>query len=152
MNDLIVYKLDVGGRVVWQYPARVLERGPKSIRLEAFFNRADLDLGYTTFKRGDRFIEHFYSDRWFNIFAVYDRDSSIFKGWYCNVCKPAAIEEVAVSCVDLALDVWVTPDGQTAVLDEDEFVALSLTDAELENGRSALQELLSMARLGDLPQ
>ncbi len=73
MTDLTVYKLDEIGREVWQYPATLLERTRSMVKLEAPFNRDDMDLGYTTFARGDRFVEYFYSDRWYNLFAIYDR-------------------------------------------------------------------------------
>ena len=151
-NEVItVYKLDEHGRTVWQYPAVVLGRKPHCVRLEAFFNRDDLDLGYAVFKRGDRFIEHFYNDRWYNIFAVYDRDEGDFKGWYCNVCRPAELGKTAVRCEDLALDVWVTPEGAAMVLDVDEFLALPLSERERENGRDALQTLLHLAAHKRLP-
>lgn len=146
-----VYKLDENGREVWRYPAQVLERRPFCVRLEAFFNRDDLDLGYVTFKRGDRFIEYFYSDRWYNIFAVYDRDSDDLKGWYANVCRPAQIEETAVRCEDLALDLWVSPQGETKILDEDEFSDLSLPEKERRQGETALQALMQLAQQGHLP-
>jgi hypothetical protein len=145
---MIVYKLNEHGRAVWQYPAEVLERGPNFVRLEAFFNRDDADLGFATFKRGDRFVEYFYSDRWYNIFAVYDRDDGALKGWYCNICRPAVIGETAVHCEDLALDLWVTPSGQTTLLDEDEFAALDLPESERNAVQSALQTLQFLAQNG----
>ena len=150
--SITVYKLDENGRFVWQYPAVVLERGESHVRLEAFFNRDDVDLGYATFKRNDRFIETFYSDRWYNVFAVYDRDDGQLKGWYCNVCRPAVLGETAVSCEDLALDVWIDPNGQHLVLDEDEFAALQLSPSEIEAGHNALQQLVSLAKLAGLPR
>lgn len=150
--SIIVYKLDHDGREVWQYPARVLERGPRFIRLEAFFNRDDMDLGYTVFKRGDRFVETFYDDRWYSIFAVYDRDDGALKGWYCNVSRPAEISESAVRCDDLALDVWIGPDGRERVLDEDEFSALPIPDNERAHALEAVEELLAMSRMGNLPR
>lgn len=152
MRDVTVYKLDENGRAIWQYPARVLERSDTHVRLEAFFNRDDLDLDYVTFKRGDRFIEYFYSDRWYNIFAIYDRDHKQLKGWYCNVCRPADITPDAVRCEDLALDVWVAPNGAPAVLDEDEFAALSLEPGERRSGRAALQTILHLAARDELPR
>ena len=151
-NDLIVYKLDHDGRDIWQYPARILERNENSIRLEAFFNRDDMPLGYTTFKRGDRFVEYFYTDRWYNLFAVYDRDDGALKGWYCNVCRPAQISEAAVRCADLALDVWVSPAGEVTVRDEDEFAALPLAEHERRPALEALQSLLADAASGRLPR
>lgn len=151
MRDILVYKLDSTGHEVWRYPARVLERGPNHVRLEAFFNRDDMELGYAVFKRGDRFIETFYSDRWYNIFAVYDRDDGAFKGWYCNICRPAEITETAVRCDDLALDLWVSPSGDELMLDEDEFNALALTEEERRRGTAAANEIRRMAVSGKLP-
>ncbi len=145
---MIVHKLDENGRPVWQYPAQILERTPTSIRLEAFFNRDDMDLGFAAFNRGDRFVEYFYTDRWYNIFAVYSRDNGTLKGWYCNICRPAEIGETAVHCQDLALDLWVAPSGQTTILDEDEFAALNLTQTERTHSLNALQRLQELARSG----
>ena len=53
-----------------------------------------------------RFVEYFFADRWYNIFAIYDRDDGKIKGWYCNIGMPALIEDGLVSYVDLALDLW----------------------------------------------
>lgn len=149
---MIVYKLDEDGVVVWQYPADILERQVDAVRLEAFFNRDDLDLGFAIFKRGDRFIETFYSERWYNVFAVYDRDNQRLKGWYCNICRPAELGETAIRCEDLALDFWSTPGGQTQILDEEEFNSLPLTPEERENCLKALQELQRLAQAGHLPR
>ena len=151
MSEWTVYKLDENGRFLWHYPAKLLERQPNCIRLEAFFNRDDMDLAYTTFKRGDRFVETFYTDRWYNVFAVYDRDDGGLKGWYCNVCRPARVEETAVYCEDLALDVWVGVDGQTLVLDEDEFAELGLSEEERVYGETAVQQIMKSAEKGTLP-
>lgn len=149
-KSFIVYKLDHHGREVWQYPAKILEYGANNIRLAASFNRDDMDLGYAIFKRGDRFTETFYNDRWYNIFAVYDRDDGKLKGWYCNICRPAEISETAVRCEDLALDVWVAPDGESVVLDEDEFAALDITKSDRVCARAGLMELLEMGKGGRL--
>ncbi len=139
------------GDIVWHYPAVVLEKGASWIRLEAFFNRDDNDLGFAIFKRGDRFVETFYNDRWYNVFAVYDGLKGHLQGWYCNICRPAHIDESAVRCEDLALDLWVTPDGQGQVLDEDEFELLALDAGERRKCLAALQELFDIAKLGQLP-
>ena len=149
---LTVYKLDSNGREVWQYPATVLERGPRHVRLEAFFNRDDMELGYAVFRRGDRFVETFYSDRWYNVFAVYDQDDGGLKGWYCNVCRPAEIDESGVRCDDLALDVWINPDGSALTLDAAEFAALPLPMADRAHGEAALAALLELAAGNALPR
>ena len=152
MPDFTVYKLDENGRLILSYPAQLLERSETHVRLEAFFSRDDMKLGYTTFKRGDRFVEYFYTDRWYNVFAVYDRDDGVFKGWYCNICRPSVIGETAVHCEDLALDIWVTPQGQTTILDEDEFANLNLTTIEKDAADWALDQLKVAASQQILPQ
>ena len=103
-----------------------------------------------TLKKDDRFVEYYYTDRWYNIFVIYDRDDGALKGWYCNIGKPAVIGDGVVSYVDLALDLWVSANGKQAVLDEDEFEALALDD---ESRRGALQGLndLKSVFLNDKP-
>jgi predicted RNA-binding protein associated with RNAse of E/G family len=92
-------------------------------------------------KRNDRFVETFYSDRWYNIFEIYDREDGKFKGWYCNVGFPALLEVGTVSYIDLALDLWVARDGTQTVLDEDEFLALPIDVMTRTQAISALEEL-----------
>ena len=128
-----VQKKNPKSEVTYQYEGVLLERDENSITLEALFDRQDIPFMDTVLKKGDRFVEHYYTDRWYNIFAVYDRDDGMLKGWYCNVGKPAVIEDGILSYVDLALDLWVSPDGKQTVLDEDEFKALEL-DEELKAG------------------
>jgi uncharacterized protein len=150
-EQITVYKLDANGREVWQYPARLLARTAHSVCLEAFFNRADVDLGYTVFRRGDRFVEYFYSDRWYNLFVVFDGQNGLHKGWYANICRPAELGETAVRCEDLALDFWIDPDRAIKILDEDEFEALPLTAVERAHCQAAVQQLIALAQGNWLP-
>ena len=153
MSEFVVYKLNAQGKQVWQYPAVKLAQDADFVRLEAYFNRDDYDLGYTIFKRDDRFIEYFYSDRWYNIFAVYDRDDADLKGWYCNVCRPAWWDERGLWCEDLELDVWVPAGaGSPLVLDEDEFAALQLPATEQQQATTALAQILQLAQTAQLPR
>lgn len=126
---------------MYEYEGDELRRDDTSIVLEALFTRDDMPFQNVTFKKGDRFVEYYYSDRWYNIFAIYDRDDGQVKGWYCNIGKPAVIEDGVVSYVDLALDLWVSADGRQTVLDEDEFDALALTDDLRRNALIGLDEL-----------
>ena len=138
-----VQKKNLAGDVTYLYEGKMLSRDEHSITLEALFDRADMPFVDTVFRTGDRFIEYYYNDRWYNIFEVHDRDDERIKGWYCNVCSPASFEDGIVSYVDLALDLWVSSDGQQTVLDEDEFEALNL-DQELKAG--ALQGLQDLQK------
>ena len=137
-----VRKRDENGQVTWEYAGEVLERGANFVRLEARFNRADGPFQDIILKRNDRFVETFYTDRWYNIFEIHDRDDDTLKGWYCNVGRPAVWDAPdAISYEDLALDLWVTPAGAQTVLDEDEFESAGLDDATRSMALKALQEL-----------
>jgi protein associated with RNAse G/E len=138
---IVVQKKNLAGDVTWSYDGTVLRRESNFVVLEAFFNRPDMPFMDVVFKQNDRFVETFYNDCWYNIFEIYDRDDGQIKGWYCNVGKPAVIEDGVVSYVDLALDLWVSINGKQAVLDEDEFEKLGL-DAELRaKALAGLEEL-----------
>ncbi|NWG35400.1 MAG: DUF402 domain-containing protein [Chloroflexi bacterium] len=138
---ITVLKKNLAGEVTWQYDGVVLRRGPNFVVLEAFFNRPDMPFMDVVLKENDRFVETFYSDRWYNIFEIYDRDDGKVKGWYCNVGMPAVIEDGVVSYVDLALDLWVSADGRQAVLDEDEFAELALDGDVRESAQKGLEKL-----------
>src|SRR5204863_10138901 len=114
-----VQKKNPAGEVTYEYEGVLLSRDENSVTLEALFDRADMPFMDVVFKTGDRFVEYYYTDRWYNIFAIHDHEDGNVKGWYCNVCKPAVIEDDVVSYVDLALDLWVSTNGKQTVLDED---------------------------------
>lgn len=139
--SITVIKNDHTGREVWRYSGRVLARGATWVVLEAHFNRPDVQTAYHTFRQGDRFVERFYSNRWYNIFTMYDADDDRLKGWYCNITRPAQIADTTVMADDLALDVFVTPEGAITVLDEDEFAALPLNEQTRAGARRALDDL-----------
>ena len=139
--DITVLKRDLDGEVTWQYEGHVLKRETNCVVLEAFFNCDDMSFMDVVLKRDDRFLETFYTDRWYNVFEIYDRDNKKFKGWYCNVGFPAVLEKDTVSYIDLALDLWVATDGTQTVLDEDEFLELSMDVMTRAHAVSALEEL-----------
>lgn len=140
-----IIKRDAHGHEVLSYEGTLIERGEKFVCIQAKFGGATRDLGYVVFKYGDHFTEWFYSDRWYNVFRVQDVDSGALKGWYCNITRPAEITENSVAADDLALDVFISPDGETLVLDEDEFMQLSLPDDERQQARAAVVEIKRLA-------
>jgi len=146
-----VQKKNPAGEVTYEYEGVLLSRDEHSVKLEALFDRADMPFMDVVFRMGDRFVEYYYTDRWYNIFVVHDGRDGKIKGWYCNIGKPAVIEEGRVSYVDLALDLWVSADGRQTVLDEDEFEALRL-DEELKAGAlKGLDELKQLFLNGKPP-
>ena len=143
MEKIVVLKLDLEGSVTRRYEGSLVQRSPHAITLEAPFviDKPEMPLLDVVLKRGDRFVETYYDDREYNIYEIYDREDAGLKGWYCNLSRPAQIAVGTVSWVDLALDLWAWPDGRTALLDEDEFAALPLEQAERDRVWTAVREL-----------
>jgi hypothetical protein len=145
LTPITVIKRSANGAETFRYSGIILRQEPGLVILEARFNRSELELMGTVLRQGDRFVETFYTDRWYNIFEVHDLEDDRVKGWYCNVGRPAILEaDDRLSYVDLALDLWVAPDGSQTVLDEDEFEALELED---ETRRQAMAGLAGLKRL-----
>jgi hypothetical protein len=145
-----VQKKNPAGEVSYEYEGDLLTRDETSIKLEALFERADMPFMDVVFKTGDRFVEYYYTDRWYNIFVIHDRDDGKIKGWYCNIGMPATFADEVVSYVDLALDLWVSADGRQTVLDEDEFQMLKLTEELRAGALNGLDELKQLF-LNDKP-
>ena len=146
-----VLKKNLADEVTWQYEAVVLSRDENAVTLEARFNRDDMPFMGIVLKRNDRFVETFYSDRWYNIFEIYDRDDNKFKGWYCNMGKPAIFDDDSISYVDLALDLWVSADGKQTVLDEDELAELNLNEELKQKVYDGMKELQDFLRTKNPP-
>jgi hypothetical protein len=141
---ITVIKYTPRGEKSLEYAAQILAPLENGVVLDARWTRPRRDLGYTIFEPGDRFVEYFYTDRWFNIFAISSPDGRR-KGWYCNIAAPARVSEAHVEQIDLLLDVWVDPAGQPLLLDEDEFAAdTTLTDIQRQGATCGLQELLTL--------
>lgn len=136
-----VQKKNPAGVVTYEYEGDLISHIENIITIEALFDRNDMPFMDVVFKKGDRFVEYYYSDRWYNIFAIHDRDDGQVKGWYCNIGMPAIIANDVISYIDLALDLWVSADGKQTVLDEDEFKALNLSQELSNNALSGLEEL-----------
>jgi len=143
MNQPItVIKRNPAGREMWKYSGTLLQRDSHLLVLEARFNAPDRPFMGIELLTGDRFIETYFTDRWFNVFEIHDRTDDRLKGWYCNVGQPIVLEsDNVISYVDLGLDLWVTPDGTQTILDENEFAALDLDKETRSKARAALEEL-----------
>ena len=136
-----VQKKIPSGEVVYEYEGDLIHRDESSVTLEALFTREDMPFMDVVFKKDDRFVEYYYSNHWYNIFEIHDRDDDHLKGWYCNIGMPAVIEDGVVSYVDLALDLWISTNGKQSVLDEDEFETLELSEDLRAGALNGLEEL-----------
>lgn len=152
-SPFVIHKCDHTGRRVLAYTGSLIAivddslsgAGGQVVCIEATFALPDKDAGYHIFRRGDRFVEWFYTRRGYNIFALYDADDGRLKGWYCNITRPARLlpadQPPALEADDLALDLFIDPAGGTLLLDEDEFAALDLSAADRSAARAALAAL-----------
>jgi uncharacterized protein len=138
---ITIIKQNIEGKETWRYEGRLLRSLPDGVVIEAFFNRPDLPFHGIVLGEGDRFVEWYFTARWYNIFEIHDRVDDHLKGWYCNIAYPAEINERIIEYRDLALDLLVFPNGRQMVLDEDEFELLDLPDADSVQAKSALAEL-----------
>lgn len=143
-EEVHVIKQNSEGREVWHYTGKVLEHSKNAMLIEAHFNRPDLPFHGIILAEGDRFLEVYFSNRWYNIFEIHDKQTDELKGWYCNVTAPAEFRDGVIAARDLALDLFVYPDGRQLILDEDEFAHLELTVHEKTQALTALQELQSL--------
>jgi predicted RNA-binding protein associated with RNAse of E/G family len=151
-QEIIVIKLNTDREETWRYPARVLTSDKTFIVVEAYFNRSDFLFNGILLKENDRFVERYYSDRWYNIFEIHDRQDDHLKRWYCNITLPAEFNPGQIAYVDLALDVLVYPNGEYLILDEEEFEALKINEVTRLGARQALDELVALVESGDLSQ
>ncbi|MGQ0608375.1 MAG: DUF402 domain-containing protein [Chloroflexota bacterium] len=105
------------------------------------------DLGFVRFEPGDMFTEHYWRDRWFSVKEVRNGAGDV-KGWYCDVARPIRVDGDTVVSVDLDLDLWVSADRGTILkLDEDEFAAGGLAEADPAAAQLALDALAELERL-----
>jgi predicted RNA-binding protein associated with RNAse of E/G family len=150
-RSVTVRKVSARGEQVFAYPGVIGVVFGAGVRVDAEWTRARMELGYTTFEPGDRFTEWFYTDRWYNVMEVRESGGAL-KGWYCNIARPATITPDSVSYSDLTLDLWVSPDGATLTLDEDDFEAdAELSAGERAHARAGMAALRSHVRAREAP-
>lgn len=140
--------------LVITFEAELLARDATRIVVRAPWTRDAVDVGLMCFEPGDVLVETYYTDRWYNIWALYGPDDH-FKGWYCNLARPAIFADDSVETEDLELDLLVTPDRSIMRLDdEDEYAARNLAHDEPATHAAvlaAVQELRARAATGVEP-
>jgi len=154
MRSITVDLVKPGKGTTITYQGELLHEAPGEMLILALWDRPALDLGYVIFETGDRFYEHYYSERWYNVFEIHSAAGRL-KGWYCNVTRPARIDDRSITSEDLELDLFVSPDRATIKrLDEDEFEARGFAQSDPATyaaALAALDELERLARAGATP-
>ncbi len=146
MSEVTVVKCNHLGEEVFRWSAKVLERRATHVLVEAQFGLENHFMGEISLEPGDRFLETYYSDRWYNHYEVHARQDDRLKCWYCNLAYPADLGEETITFRDLALDLLVLPDGRQQILDESEFEALDISPEDRQKTLTALNELKSEFR------
>ena len=135
-----VRKVDPHGKPSVTYDGEVIECSADRIVVIARWTMGEMDLGFLVLEQNDLFVEYYYPGRWYNIFEISGNRGSL-KGWYCNVTRPVEVVDRVIIWRDLALDLFIGPDGQVEVLDRDEFAALELEVHDPDASREAIQAL-----------
>ena len=151
MKRMRVIKQDYSGQNVWEYSGTLLHRNGNQITIEAFFDRRDTLIDEVVLREGDKFVEMYFLDKWFNVYEISDRNSGITKAWYCNISYPAEITGNTITYRDLELDLLVYPGGSQVVLDMDEFEGLPLDKQNRSNALEALSYLQLVFSSGENP-
>lgn len=146
MTSIDVIKLNHRGEETWRYSGTILKKTSSLIVLEAFFDHEEIRVDDLTMLRGDRFIEFYFTDRWYNVFEIRHQSYNQIKGWYCNICHPAVYSNTSIAYRDLALDLLVYPTGRQVILDKSEFENLSLSTFERNMALFSLNELQRIFR------
>jgi protein associated with RNAse G/E len=120
VESITVRKLGYTGNEIFRWTGQLVARDEDAVVVEARFNVTRVDLGYVVFERGDLFVEFYYWRRWFNVFQIFAADGTL-KGWYCNLATPPRFEDGMLEYRDLALDLFVRPDGTWVEDDREEY-------------------------------
>ena len=141
MNSIWIVKLNTNNIETWRYKGQILKQSLDQITVEAFFDKPDIQFHGMLLRKGDRFVETYFTKRWYNIFEIHAKEDDSLRGWYCNVSTPAIIREDRILYIDLALDLLVFPDRSQIILDKEEFELLEISNEMRINAEKALDEL-----------
>ncbi len=161
MSTMLIRKTDHLGREKTRYPGTIISRDSHKIVLACEWPNLPVVSAYgVEFNPGDALIEHFYFDRWCNVMAIYGPrvhaaiDPESLKGWYCNITRPTILRKeeagnpAEIEWQDLALDVWMSAQGDAQILDEDEFEAIKpdLSPMEVASALGAVPDTIEICR------
>ena len=129
MTRIHVVKHNHDGRPPYRYEARLVESTGDWIVVEADWTLHEIVAGPVTFKPGDRLVEFFSKNDYFNAFLIH-RDNGDFGGWYCNITHPTKVTKDEIHWHDLYLDVIVDESGTLHIEDEDELAASGIAESD----------------------
>lgn len=99
-------------------------------------------------------FEHFWFDRWYNVFRFHEPDGTL-KAHYANIAMPPTFDGGVIDYVDLDIDVVVWPDRRVDVLDRDDFednkLKYGYPDEVIRQAESGLKRVLEIIENNHLP-
>ncbi len=153
MKRIIIEKRHaLGGKSTFRYSGYVFRENQRDLIVGAFWPlRAATP--FFRVEKGDPCLEYFFFHKWFTVLRIMDKNFQL-KGWYCDLSTPARFDGRTLTFTDLALDFFVTPSGDSRVLDRQEFSRL-LEERGWENlqktGHLAGAEIAYLAKSQEFP-
>jgi protein associated with RNAse G/E len=147
--NVVLLKFD--GTMRDSYQASLSSRDEKTIVVRALATKK-LTVGGLTIEPDDEIVQYFFLNEWFYI-QQYNNAEGETKGWYCNIGTPPEVKESTITTRDLILDLFVDPDRNVKILDEEEFREKQdlVTDLMLDNVWLAKEKILEMVKVGAQP-
>ncbi len=128
-----IRKIDIHGREVYRWRARLVRHEGELWLFEAVMQlpAGPVEVGGLVFHPGDRVLEAYFTQRWYNILELYGPSGARLRGWYANLARPPVFPGPhELHYVDLALDLVVLPDGRMQEVDRESFEGLPLGEHE----------------------
>ena len=142
------------GRIRRSWPGGLVSERDGLITLLARFSETHVHSDLGTIHAGTVSLEHFWLDRWYNVFQFREADGTP-KAIYSNIAMPATFDGAVIDYVDLDIDVIRWPDGRVEVLDRDDFEENSITfgypDDVKKAAENALDDLLALIDSREFP-
>ena len=110
------------------------------------------DLGLI--RQGTISFEHYWLDRWYNVFRFHEPDGSL-RNYYCNITMPPTFENGVLDFVDLDIDVVVWLENKYEILDRDDFerntVKFGYPSDVVDNTEASLAEVTRLVERREFP-
>lgn len=142
------------GKIRRSWLASLVSADGSRVTLLAHFSESHSHNDLGMIHAGTVSLEHFWVDRWYNVFQFREPDGSP-KAIYANIAMPATFAGSTLDYVDLDIDVIQWPDGRVDVLDREDFeensVKYGYADEVKSSAEIALTELLGIIERGEFP-
>lgn len=151
---LTVQSLKYDGRVHREWRAELLRQDGPLIVVEGEFEEEVRHPLLGTILAGTLSTEYYWLDRWYSVFR-FQEPTGALRNYYCNINTPPQLADRMLTFIDLDVDILVSPDFTTRVLDEEEFdeheKLYNYPPDFRPRVREALEEISELIRLRQFP-